>query len=254
MRQQLLSSSMSMCSMCTVQTRTLRKHNALLPTCILFRSGAAVLQTGHMYLAWPTAPPLRSCRPAFPPPMFVVAACTFALISAAVCLAGFAFPMMKMEASPSSDLLCRGCAQLNALSRPKPELLNIYTSETPPAKGRASTSNGWRRVFRRPCHDSSGCRWSSAAVIPVLKCYSAIRLSCLRSFVRAARSKVESFACLSRCSSLVTGAFAFESNTFACKYGVENPASHLHRSFVLQCRFGPLAAIQVPCASGMECY
>jgi hypothetical protein len=37
--------------------------------------------------------------------MFVVAAFTFAAISAAVCLAGFAFPMMKVEASPSSDLM-----------------------------------------------------------------------------------------------------------------------------------------------------
>lgn len=63
-------------------------------TCIDFRSGAAVLQMGQLYFAWPTAPPFLSCRPALPPPMFVVAACTLALISAAVCLAGFALPML----------------------------------------------------------------------------------------------------------------------------------------------------------------
>ncbi len=47
------------------------------------RLGAAVLQIGHMYLACPTAPPRRSCRPALPPPLLVVASLTLFLISAA---------------------------------------------------------------------------------------------------------------------------------------------------------------------------
>lgn len=66
-------------------------------TCMLLRSGAAVAHIGHLYLACPTFPPLRSCRPALPPPMLVVAAFTLALISAAVCFAGLALPTADIQ-------------------------------------------------------------------------------------------------------------------------------------------------------------
>ena len=52
-------------------------------------------QEGHLNLACPAAPPRRSARPAFPPPLFVVAAATFPAISFAVCFFGFAFPPMS---------------------------------------------------------------------------------------------------------------------------------------------------------------
>jgi hypothetical protein len=47
-----------------------------------FMSGAAMLQMGHLNLAWPAAPPLRSTTPAAPPPLLVVASAVFFLISA----------------------------------------------------------------------------------------------------------------------------------------------------------------------------
>lgn len=43
-------------------------HRAKRLTVIVFRSGPVVMQILHLYLLWPTAPPRRSWRPAFPPP------------------------------------------------------------------------------------------------------------------------------------------------------------------------------------------
>lgn len=64
--------------------------------CIDLISGAVVLQWGHSNFACPplSCPVLSAC-PAFPPPLFVVAASIFDAISFAVCFFGFAFPVIS---------------------------------------------------------------------------------------------------------------------------------------------------------------
>lgn len=47
-------------------------------TCMFFMLGAVSMQTGQRYRAWPAWPPNLSWRPALPPPMLHVAACTLA--------------------------------------------------------------------------------------------------------------------------------------------------------------------------------
>lgn len=46
--------------------------------CSQAASLAIAASSPHLYLEWPTAPPLRSCSPALPPPAFCVAACNAA--------------------------------------------------------------------------------------------------------------------------------------------------------------------------------
>jgi len=66
--------------------------------CIDFTSGAVILQWGHSHLACPPfSTPIRSSKPAFPPPRFVSAASTLAWISFAVCFFGFAFPVILID-------------------------------------------------------------------------------------------------------------------------------------------------------------
>ena len=57
----------------------------------------------HLNLLCPALPPLRSARPAAPPPLLVVASATLRLISAVVCFVGLALPPMASHARATAS-------------------------------------------------------------------------------------------------------------------------------------------------------
>jgi hypothetical protein len=83
-------------------------------TCMVFMSGTCCAQTLHLYLACPALPPSLSSFPALPPPLLVVAAATFDLISAAVCLAGFALPIGPQHSAACVPSDCCTAARVHS--------------------------------------------------------------------------------------------------------------------------------------------